>query len=804
MVGVMIFAMVGVNSVAALDLFFAVRSGYRMEAELEGKIAVDGRFIQAVKNIELTTGWTYYWAEETLEPWYSWQADILVRTHAGTKEAIEKRLRYAVRAHGTRDFVQEWDPTHVLAALPRAGAFPAMLGSIVLLWWCLMMVCQGESLALDLQRRRHPVWEWLFTHPVTSSAVFTAEMLAPIAANPIYCTAPLFVGISYSLVYGMGHGIAAGLTIGIPITVATACLGKALEIGMILRFSPRIRGAIIGIMSLIGYTAMMMFIFAVSSIANMSGAAGRVLEPLTALPWPWLGLFLGQSHGSFSFLTGMFTCWCVAGITMAVAIGFAVWGAQLGLSGSFGRTDSTPAKIKEIRFGKDPLYRKEFLWFIRDHSAVVQAILIPLTLAGFQLFNLRILLSKAHGGWNYLVGAGIIFGTYFLWVLGPKSLSSEGAALWIPLTWPRGMEILLKAKARFWSLISFGIVSLVLLYAAFIFPTESWKILLVGIGWFIFARSMAEKTVTLVSVPSSSGEPERIPRTRQWAVGLGMLTFSIGILTQQWNLAILGIVYSYLTSAAMWQNFRARLPFLYDPWSEKLPPPPTLMHAIVSISILIEGGAVLSAIAIAIWGRENGIAAGVVIFGLSAVMVSLGLSKFLSDRGVSARDIWCWPNSGNSGGQLKPWQCGDGTGTARFLFVLMIGVAGGLILGLFAHGYFAILQHVPSLAEIIQKGQEEMAKLPNLRTSYTICAVGLAPFAEEYLFRGLLFRTLDREWGGWKAVVGSAVFFAIIHPVLSWLPVGLLGVTNALLFKNTRRLAPAVVLHMVYNIVILS
>ena len=90
-----------------------------------------------------------------------------------------------------------------------------------------------------------------------------------------------------------------------------------------------------------------------------------------------------------------------------------------------------------------------------------------------------------------------------------------------------------------------------------------------------------------------------------------------------------------------------------------------------------------------------------------------------------------------------------------------------------------------------------------LRISYAIAAVGFAPFAEEYLFGGLLFRALDREWGGWRAVIGSAAFFAIYHQPLAWLPVGLLGVTNALLFKKTGRLADAVILHMVYNAVVI-
>jgi membrane protease YdiL (CAAX protease family) len=124
------------------------------------------------------------------------------------------------------------------------------------------------------------------------------------------------------------------------------------------------------------------------------------------------------------------------------------------------------------------------------------------------------------------------------------------------------------------------------------------------------------------------------------------------------------------------------------------------------------------------------------------------------------------------------------------------------MLGLIALGYLAILHHLPYTAELMQKSQEQMAKMPGLRTSYTIIAIAFAPFAEEYLFRGLLFRALDREWGGWRAVVGSAAFFAIYHGPLSWLPVGLLGIANALLFKKTGRLEAAVLLHLIYNAVV--
>ena len=67
----------------------------------------------------------------------------------------------------------------------------------------------------------------------------------------------------------------------------------------------------------------------------------------------------------------------------------------------------------------------------------------------------------------------------------------------------------------------------------------------------------------------------------------------------------------------------------------------------------------------------------------------------------------------------------------------------------------------------------------------------------------MLYRALDREWGGWRAVAGSAAFFAVYHPPLAWLPVGILGAVNCLLFKKTGRLTPAVILHMTYNAFVL-
>lgn len=781
---------------AAFVVRGAVEAGQRIVAERQGKIVVSRSFIDGVEQAKRgSTVEGINPDDRLLESFYSSEAGRIAEDRGGDKKEIKSKLRNAVRDGRTEDFIEDQAAAPGLAALPRSGPLAATLGSIVLIWWWLMLIFQGEGAELDLQRRRHPMWEWLFSHPVQPGAVFMAEMLSPIAANPIYWTAPLFVGCLYGLAYDAGTGLVATILIGIPITISAACLGKALEIGVMLRFSPRSRGAIIGLMGWMGYASLMLFFLGWYLVGKVMPVLAKLLGFLAVIPWPWLQLFLGGTRNSFSFAVGVTACWIFSGLTLASAVWFSVWGAEQGLSGNLARADAGP-RTGRARFGREPLYRKEFLWFARDRSAIVQAILIPLTVAGVQIFNLRGLLSYAQGSWNYVCGAGILFGTYFLWILGPKSLASEGTALWIALTWPRGLESLLKAKAWLWSMISTGMVALVLCYAAFLFPHNIGQIALVGIAWFFFGRSMAEKTVTLVTVPSSSGEQEKIPWSRRAAAQLGMLTFAIGVLTQQWHIAVMGIVYSFITAAAMWQNFRARLPYLFDVWSEILPPAPTLMHGMIAISILVEAGAVLTGIIVAAVGRDGIAIAQAISYGICAVIVSIGMSDFLGGRGVVGSDIWQWKPQSEPA--AAPWW--------RDLISLRgmaLGGAAGLILGFFAAGYMSVLRHLPITSEILRKSQEEMAKMPYLKLSLAVMAVAFAPFAEEYLFRGVLYRALDREWGGWRAVVGSAAFFAIYHSPLAWLPVALLGACNAILFKRSGRLAPAVVLHMVYNAVVI-
>lgn len=707
-------------------------------------------------------------------------------------EVNKRRISDHYKKHGLAGFVSE---KHMdFSSLSKPQTIPATYWPFVgfmLLWWLVMIVFQGEGLELDIQKRRHPMWEWLLSHPVRPVAAFAAEMLSPLMANPIYFSAPIFWWVVLGKVFGLEAGLVGALLIGLPFAVAASCLNKALEIAALLRLSARNRGAVLGLMSWAGYAAMMLPLFMLNARSLKVWVVSTLGELSAWVPtWPARALVIGW--GAEPVLWQV----VVSGVLLAVVIcavsaWLAWWGTAHGLQ-SGGAGAPTQPRLLEADFGPpwlagNALYRKELLWFWRDKSAIVQVVLIPLTIGAFQAFNLRSVVELAGTHWNALCGLAIICGTYFLLVLGPRSLASEGGALWIALTWPRGLEDLLKAKARLWWIVVNGIVGIILAAAVFIFPADAWRIGLVAIGWVVFSHSLAEKSVTLVMAPSSSGEIERPPAGRQWAAMLGTLAFGSGVLMQAWHSAIIGVVFSSLTAAAMWQNLRARLPHLFDPWSEKLPPAPTLMHAMIGIAVMAEVVGLVSGITIAAGGASDLWMARSIVYGTVGLLAWWIMHGFLGGHGVKARDIWHWPGRGD---WIPSTVLGGGAALAGIV------LAGGALL------YSLLLEVLPFTQDYMQELAKISAGFEAQIVWQFLLAVGFAPFAEEYFFRGLLYRALDREWGGIKALIGSAAFFAIYHPPMAWLPVFAVGLVNAWLFKTGGRLWPCVVLHMAYNAVI--
>lgn len=709
--------------------------------------------------------------------------------------APDKKARQAHRAEVERRFREEGARAFVLvdhslgAQLARSDeerAAPAVVLSLFLGWWLAMLVCQGEGLELDVQRRRHPMWEWLLSHPIRPAHAFYSELLAPCMANPVYFSAPVFLWISFRELSLDGPLWLAAILVGLPVAVATSALGKALETMALLRLPVRTRGAMLGLVSWFGYVAMILPFF----ILQYDGL-GRLLGGLASQHAAWFPVWPARAlcHGwgmAPSLLQVTLSWWMLAAGMALTAVWLTQRATGQGLQAPSGGTGpgATPLLAARSRFGKNPLHRKELLWLLRDRGAIVQVLLVPLTIAATQAMHFRGLYRMTSHSWTFLSGVAIICGTYLLLVLGPRSLASEGSALWLSLTWPRGLEDLLQAKARLWRRLANGVVGCILAVCGLLFPADWWKVALVGCGWLVFSHTLALKAVALVTVPSSSGEPEPPNRARHWIALLGTLAFGSGVMMQAWHLAIIGIVFSSLVAVAMWQGLRARLPYLFDPWSEQPVPAPTLLQATVGIALMVESVGIATGVASAFGSPATLWVVRALAYGLIGAVACLGMQNFLDARNVRWRDIVRWPAAG------VRLPLGRG---------VLLGAGLGGVLAVGAMGYMVALHWFPAGAEALRESARLAGQFENQRLWFALIAVGFAPVAEEYFFRGLLYRTLDRELGDWRAMALSAAFFALFHPPLAWVPVAGLGLLNAWLFKRTRHLLPCVICHATYN-----
>lgn len=103
-------------------------------------------------------------------------------------------------------------------------------------------------------------------------------------------------------------------------------------------------------------------------------------------------------------------------------------------------------------------------------------------------------------------------------------------------------------------------------------------------------------------------------------------------------------------------------------------------------------------------------------------------------------------------------------------------------------------------------GEQEVAGLAReIPLVWAILAIAIcAPIAEELFFRGLAFNAWEREYGTRRAVLGSALLFAIVHvvggTVLAVVQVFLLGLVLALVYMRGRSLPMTIGLHGVFNL----
>ncbi len=667
-----------------------------------------------------------------------------------------------------------------------------VLALLLIVWW-LSLVLQGEGVNFDSMRRRHPMWEWYLAFPVPQSVVFTAEALAPVVSNPALLMSPLMIAV---LVGTVSESFLAGLCalpIAIPLLIAATLWAKALEVLIMLRSSARNRGAWFAVLGAVGFVAMLAPLIPLQtpSLAYLlASVSAPLIGDLPSSQW------LLDASDTYGWLRAMGLS-ALIGVLLALPAFFVMrFATARGLEGGFGSADglADTGSFELRRAGswgwlKDPLLRKERLWLKRDRGALIQLIGVPLVLISAQYFNFHNMLRNVDLTWNKLAAFIIYFGGLLLSTAGPRALLSEGPALMLTLSWPRSLEDTLRMKVRTLFALVYMMVCGCLGVVIWMFPGHTFGVLGLMLLWPLFGLSVAEKAVTLIRAPSQSGEPEPIPRSQAWTASLGNAAFALGVFTGQWQLAIAAIAMNWVFAGALWQSFRLRLAYLFDPDFEPQLRPPTILSSVIAIVALLEFGAILSIPFLMALGQEAAPFARAMGYGLAAVGVCTWVISWNKERFVYLSDILTLD-------EYTPFF------NAK---AVPVAIALGGLLALVGLSYQQLLWHVPwpQLHEILQRSSQFFADSPNARIAYAIMAVGIAPWVEEFLFRGLMFRAMLPQWGLTRSVLASAAFFAVLHPWPAWPMVFLLGAGNALLYARTRSLLPCILLHACYNGVLL-
>lgn len=177
-----------------------------------------------------------------------------------------------------------------------------------------------------------------------------------------------------------------------------------------------------------------------------------------------------------------------------------------------------------------------------------------------------------------------------------------------------------------------------------------------------------------------------------------------------------------------------------------------------------------------------------VLFALEAISIVGGIwFGLLRRRGLTWRDIGWLPAQ-------PAWMFAAGFAAVGFYIVL---IAGQVILSQFTGD------------ANFGKRPDTVAMFPPSVTAYLASllfgAVGV-PIAEEFLFRGLLYRWLRDRWGTWAGVFLSALTFALIHPPAAGAApaIFLIGLALAWLYEKTGSLKPGMALHGANNAIGIS
>lgn len=666
-----------------------------------------------------------------------------------------------------------------------------MVGALVLLLavaWLFIELGSGNQ---DLGKVEWTL-EWLFTLPVPAAHLFLAQIFAHTFAQPlmVFVAWPMFATIFFSAGWGW-WSLALGAGAAIYLSVLIASVRVALETSLRCRFAPPRLKNLQAVFTVLGMIALFLLIANVSrgpvTRAFLGGA--RELPDWTT----WLPAVLpvhlcsaATSHtGLLAGIALSALLFPLAAVTLCSSL---VRGGLVNVTGAYVGKRTRP----QPRTTRQPILRgivgKDLRLLLRDRNFLVQTLVIPVLIIGFQLVVNAGIVDAVRANFQHAAVLAYSVSGYVLIATALSALAVEGNSLWMLYTVPRSLPSVLLEKTRLWAALALVYVVAVLALCAWFNPALRAVDAVFAIVAMAGAVVYAFIAAGLGILATDPLEPELRRRVRPEMVQLYLLLaamFAHALYAPSHWARFAQIVLSALLAFALWQKVRDRAPFMLDPVAA---PPPSISLAdglIAALAFFVFQGLAMIILLMAKVPPGVSLFAAFVIAGALTVGFALLFFWRAKVRGVLAavglrRD--------GKGGSSVAGACG-------------LGAAAGLAAAAVGWSYLRLVEMVPWLREM----QSQAMQLPfDPGWWLPVLAVFAAPVFEEFIFRGLVFRGLRRSTTTGMAIVASAAIFAIVHPAISFVPVFVLGVVAAWSFERSRLLLAPILAHMIYNAAIVG
>lgn len=638
--------------------------------------------------------------------------------------------------------------------------------------------------------------EWLFTFPVPARTLFLARLMQYAAGNVAlmmlwFAGTPALIVLYACAGYGW-QSLPLALAVSAYYAILITALGLLVEILAQKRLAAAHRKNLQAVFSVLG-GLIVMLVFAIICSSSLDTPVMRIAHAL-----PAAALANPLSLPALLCLDG--ECVLAAGAAMiflgaAAPLGsvrLAEWLVKDGLVSSSGVYQGGRGQAASIG-GSAGLLRgivgKELRLLARDRALLAQTLLMPPALLAFYAALYWDHAAEVIQNPRHVSAVAFALGSYVLVFSAFRVLTAEGGALWLLYTFPRPLHAILLEKTFLWGGFAALYAALALAGACLMGLPLDAEALAAGsfaVAGVIIYAFVAAAIGVLASNPLETGTPRAMRLDLTYFYMALVSLYAGAIYAPSLWAQLAQVVLSALVAIAFWQKALDHLPYLLEPAQD----PPARLSLADGLVAALAFLTVQTFVAIPLrHGTELQLGEQVLIaFTVAGAGAGLGALFFLRRTPglLAATGIVVAP------GEARP----------GLLQVLAPGVLAGVLAGCFALGYLAVVNKVETLR--VWKESFVVSLSPVRDLALFTMVVLAAPLFEEFIFRGLIYRGMERTLRPAYAVVGSAAIFAVVHPPVSVIPVFVLGIAAALSFRRSGLLWTPIITHMIYNALVVT